>query len=74
MTEDTLLMLALAVIAVVAVMAIWMYTARRRHTHLRDADKRSVLGGEAGAFERARDRGDHAGFERFRHYVASAPC
>ena len=36
MTDDTLLMLALAVIAVVAVIAIWMYTARRRHTHLRE--------------------------------------
>lgn len=36
MNEDTLLMLALAVIAVVAVIAIWMYVARRRHTHLRE--------------------------------------
>ena len=36
MTEDTLLMLALAVIAVVAAVAIWMYTSRRRHTHLRE--------------------------------------
>lgn len=36
MTEDTLLMLALAVIAVVAVIAIWMYMGRRRHTHLRE--------------------------------------
>ena len=36
MNEDTLLMLALAVIAVVAVVAVWTYMARRRHTHLRE--------------------------------------
>lgn len=36
MTEDTLLLLALAVMAVVAVIAIWMYMGRRRHTHLRE--------------------------------------
>lgn len=36
MNEDTLLMLALAAIAVVGVIGIWMYMARRRHTHLRE--------------------------------------